>query len=324
MLNRILENDLKKSLFVEYYYGRKIVPSYFLTENKHTLCEEHGIMPHMDEYIDIFLDYMHGFSFSEEPQTIVLKNNIFSDIENCFFNDILLAIELCKTEKSNVHGYMYLNHNAEIEDNKFSLVRGRFHIYCTEDRLDSSLATILAHELTHLYENYKRITSHTASLYDVITNTNYSNNTDRYGSTKYDRKLISHIVYYTTKFEVNAYTASIYGTLKSHADELIDAHDALDIIKFYSPVYQNFTLFGTYIQDLNKKYIDGELDDRVIEDAWYSSTGERKKCGYIIKKLASLYNKSWRKLKKVISKMCYDVYEKYGPLYTMDNDNIID
>ena len=33
MLNEILENDLKKSLFIEYYYGRKIVPSYFISNS---------------------------------------------------------------------------------------------------------------------------------------------------------------------------------------------------------------------------------------------------------------------------------------------------
>jgi hypothetical protein len=186
------------------------------------------------------------------------------------------------------------------------------------------LATTLAHELTHLYEDYKRITSHTTSLYDVVTNSNYSNNTNRYSSTNYDKEMISHIVYYTTKFEVNAYAASIYGTLKSHADELIDAHDTLDIVKFYSATYQNFTILGNYIQDLNRKYKEGQLDDRVIEDAWYSSMGEMKKCGYIVKKLTSLYNKNWRKLRKVIAKISYDVYEKFGPSYTIDDDNIID
>ena len=52
--------------------------------------------------------------------------------------------------------------------------------------------------------------------------------------------------------------------------------------------------------------------------------GEKKKCRYIVKKLASLYNKNWRKLKKVVSKICYDVYEKFGPSYTIDDDNLID
>lgn len=322
MLNEILENDLKKSLFIEYYYGRKIVPSYFLMENKCTLCEEHGVMPHIDEYIDVFLDYMRGFNFSEKPKTITIKKNIFSNIKNCFFKNIFLSIDLCKTEKSNVHGYMNLSQNTEIEDGKVFCITGKFHIYCTQDKLDSSLATMLAHELTHVYENFKRVTSNAPSLYDVVVNSNYSNNTDRYGSTEYDRQLISHIVYYTTKFEVNAYAASIYGTLKAHAEELIGAHDALDVIKYYSPVYQNFINLGKYIQRLNMRFLD-EQDAKVIEDAWYSSMGEKKKCGYIVKKLASLYNKNWGKLKKVISKMCYDVYEKYGPLYTIDDNNLI-
>lgn len=323
MLSEILENDLKKSLFIEYYYGRKIVPSYFLTENKHMLCEEHGIMPHIDDYIDVFLDYMHKFDFSEKPKTIILSENIFSNIKNCFFKNILLSIDLCKTEKNNVNGYMNLSPNTEIEDGKVFRITGKFHIYCTEDKLDSSLATMLAHEITHVYENFKRVMSNAPSLYDVVANSNYSNNTDRYNSEyEYDRKLISHIVYYTTKFEVNAYAASIYGTLKAHAEELVDAHDAVDVIKYYSPVYQNFVTIGEYIQRLNMRWLD-EQDTKLIEDAWYSSMGEKRKCGYIIKKLTSLYNKNWRKLKKVISKMCYDVYEKYGPSYTIDDNNLI-
>jgi hypothetical protein len=322
MLNEILENDLKKSLFIEYYYGRKIVPSYFLTENKHTLCEEHGIMPHMDDYIDVFLDYMHKFEFSEEPKTIRLKENIFSNIENCFFNNILLSIDLCKTEKNNVHGYMNLSRNTEIEDGKISWITGHFHIYCNEDKLDSSLATMIAHELTHMYENYKRVTSNSPSLYDVVTNSNYSNNTDRYGKGEYDRKLISYIVYYTTKFEVNAYAASIYGTLKAHADELVNAHDAVDVIKYYSPVYQNYAILGDYIQRLNMRWLDEE-ETKLIEDAWFSAMGEKRKCSYIIKKLTSLYSKNWRKLRKVIAKISYDVYEKFGPSYTIDDDNLI-
>lgn len=321
MLNEILENELKKSLFIEYYYGRKIVPSYFLTENKHMLCEEHGIMPYIDDYIDAFLDYMHKFEFSEKPKTIILRENIFSNIKNCFFKNILLSIDLCKTEKNNVNGYMNLSRNTEIEDGKVFRITGKFHIYCTEDKLDSSLATMLAHEITHVYENFKRVMSNAPSLYDVVANSNYSNNTDRYSS-EYDRNLISHIVYYTTKFEVNAYAASIYGTLKAHAEELVDAHDAVDVIKYYSPVYQNFVTLGEYIQRLNMRWLD-EQDTKLIEDAWYSSMGEKRKCGYIIKKLTSLYNKNWRKLKKVISKMCYDVYEKYGPLYTIDDNNLI-
>ena len=148
-------------------------------------------------------------------------------------------------------------------------------------------------------------------------------NTDRYGKGEYDRKLISYIVYYTTKFEVNAYAASIYGTLKAHADELVSAHDAVDVIKYYSPVYQNYVTLGDHIQRLNIRWFDEE-EVELIEDAWFSAMGEKRKCSYIIKKLTSLYSKNWRKLRKVIAKISYDVYEKYGPSYTIDDDNLID
>jgi hypothetical protein len=324
MLNSILENELKKSLFIEYYYGRKIVPSYFLTENKNILCEEHGIMPHMDEYIDTLLDFLSEFYFCEEPQTITITENIFSHIENCFFENIFLQVEMCETNKSNVNGYMNVNKSKELENDKIPLISGKLHIFCPKEKLKSSVAAIFAHEITHVYENYKRIKSNAPSIYDIVTNSNYSNNSDRYTSNKYDRKMISNIVYYTTKFEVNAYAASIYGTLKMHADEMIDAQDALDLIKYYSPVYQNFVKFGTYIQNLNIRYLDKQLNNQLIEDAWFSATGENKKCGYIVKKLASLYNKIWRKLRKVTSKICYNIYEKYGPIFTVDEDNLID
>lgn len=324
MLNKILENDLKKSLFIEYYYGRKIIPSYFLTENKQTLCEEHGIMPHMDEYIDTFLDYMHNIAFEEKPKSFILSDNIFRNIENCFFQDVWFTIELCKTENSNVNAYIKTERQPEFEDGKLECISGKFHIYCPEERFDSALATMLAHELTHAYENYLRIKSNAPSLYDVLKHSNYSNNTDRRGSTVYDRKMISHIVYYTTKFEVNAYAASIYGTLKAHANEMQDAQDTLDIIKFYSNAYQAFVTLGKYIQGLNDNFNNGQLNTQIVEDAWLSAMGEKRNCKSIIKKVTALYNKTWRKIKKVTSKICYDVYEKYGPLYTVDEDNFID
>jgi hypothetical protein len=278
----------------------------------------------MDEYIDTLLDFLSEFYFCEEPQTITLTENIFSHIKNCFFEDIFLQIELCETNKSNVNGYMNVNGKRELENNKIPYISGKLHIYCPKEKLESSIAAIFAHEITHVYENYKRIKANAPSIYDIVTNTNYSNNTDRYVSTKYDRKMISHIVYYTTKFEVNAYAASIYGTLKAHADEMIDAQDALDIIKYYSPIYQNFVTFGNYIQNLNIRYLDNQLDTKLIEDAWFSAMGEKKKCGCIVKKLASLYSKNWRKLRKVIAKISYDVYEKYGAAFTVDDDNLID
>jgi len=319
MIRKILNEEIKKSLFIEFYYGRKIVPSYYLTENKNLLCEKHGIIPNMDYYIDAFLDFINTLNFTDKKQTTVLTDNIWKDIEGCFFKDVNIKINYCVSDKSNVKG-VFTGMASELVDGKIPLLRGEFIIFTGVHQIEEHTSAIFAHELTHAYEEFKRKKNGAESLFDYARKINYDKNVDRYYSTVDAERAISNLVYFTTNFELRAYIGSIYGALKSNVDKIKASADAFEIIK-NTVVYQNYIVNGMNLDYLWKTFDTSNA--KIIEQAWYNATGKKGKAYDILSEIEKRYNKQWKKLKRTVAKIAYDVYEKYGEVSIIDDNNLI-
>ena len=318
-IKNILDKELEKTIFLEFFYGKKIVGEHFLTENRKLIFEKHGILPNIDEYIDIFIDYINTLTFRDETQTIYLTDNIWEDIPNCFFKNVNIKIEYKETDETNIKG-SFIGVVGDLEDNQLPLLKGKFILNCDSYSIDKNVSTIFAHELTHAYEEFKRKENGAESMFDYAKRIKYPDNVDRHSSLNMIKRVISNLVYYTTKFEIRAYIASIYGTLRQNATDISSAHDAFEIIK-NTVAYNNYVIIGKNID-----YLWEVLDSstvKTIQHAWYNATGEKKDPFLILTEIERRYNKQWKKFKRTCAKIAYDVYEKHSNTFTIDSNNSV-
>ena len=215
---------------------------------------------------------------------------------------------------------MFYETENKLKDGKLSLLSGSFNIFADRYETEEHTSSIFAHELTHAYEEFKRMESGSESMFDYARRIGYAKNTDRNYSSDTIRQAISNLVYYTTEFEIRAYVASIYGALKKNIDKIKNSTDAFEIIK-NSTIYRNYIINGANLAKLWE--IFDSSNAKIIEQAWYNATGEKKRANNVLLEIEKRYNKQWKKLKRTIAKIAYDVYDKYGAISTVDDNNIM-
>lgn len=163
-----IENIDKTS--TEYYLGKQILKDIFLEfslndnnefdrmkllETKGKILEERCLIPNFKEYIDIFWKYLIG-GFERKLLYFTTKVNIFKNLNNIFFENLILHIEYHPFDEyySAYYSPQYAKYN--VEKDKIEMLYISIKIGCPKDEIKSNFIRAFAHELTHAYEDYKR------------------------------------------------------------------------------------------------------------------------------------------------------------------------
>lgn len=146
MLRNSFNNILYKHLFLEFYFHLNTKMSkLFLNEN--LLLEKHGLIPNIDEYINIANNYFREIlNKNDNSQTIILDNNIFSNIDNCIFKKVLIIIEF-KNVLNDSKG------NAITYFDDYNCFKTKMWISGNNISFSTVFKSLFAHELMHYYEN---------------------------------------------------------------------------------------------------------------------------------------------------------------------------
>ena len=166
MEKNILKKILENHLFLEFsMHGNTHEGIQNLFEGYDLLLEKYGIIPNINTYARRALNYFKSqIKGIKNVKTVRLTDNIFSDIDNCFFKNVNVVLTYTYSEDKK---------GSDASTNLFSIDTLTMDIYVTSnhENFDSEFLSIFAHELTHIYENYQRIKNNdkNSGLFNALT-----------------------------------------------------------------------------------------------------------------------------------------------------------
>ena len=295
-INKLFE----KSLFIETILNQPSV----LLENKGMLLERHGILNNMDMYIKRFKKFLKE-NEDLQGENFVWNDNIFEDIPDCFFNELVLRF---KWNKGNKVGGGVVTNMTLADNKKLECLEIEFRVgtNISWDDVIKSTTNTLAHELTHAWEGFQRLYHEKKSLYDVHNDVSYDKvfNPDENKNYKdIISRNLSFISYYLLDFELSAYIGSIYSSLLEVAHTWNCPEEGLGYFQ-ENKTYQKYIDVGQYIKLLK----DFPEQSEMIEKTWIDLGNAPLPYKKIIKKLEFVYEKRLKRLRNTVAKMVYDLY----------------
>lgn len=285
----------------------------FQRKDFNVLNEERGIAPHIDEIINhIVRDFMAQYKADPTKEKYSIEKVATANSSGLLFFKFI-TVEITVGDDIVENNGDYIMSPAPLNDNnKLNLVKIIAFInkkHCNE----RNVSTLIAHELTHAWEDYQRKIKGDEPLYDYSTRKNYNGVDIQKGDKAWVDEL-RNLIYGLFRTEGNAYIGSVRNDLKYDHKEIIDrkkrgVNDFMDLIMF--------TDAGKHItatKDLVDYFSSQKLPEsqKLVLDKW-NEISDYKFDSY--KALARSINFRWQKIYNkfvsVASKAVYDVYTSH-------------
>lgn len=285
----------------------------FQRKDFNVLNEERGIVPYIDNIINpIVSSFMDQYKADPNQDEYVIHKTAYkSGKELLFFNQLKVVIDMGPKVKKDSGDYI-MSPTPLTKTNK--IYRVTIKVGLTKGNwIDRRLTVLLAHEMTHAWEDYQRRIKGGETLYDYSIKKNYTGtNLDENDETWVMN--LKNLMYSLFQMETHAFVGSVWNDLKYDHKEIIDrkkrgANDFMDLIMF--------TDAGKHItatKDLVDYFSSQKLPEsqKLVLDKW-NEISDYKFDSY--KALARSINFRWQKIYNkfvsVASKAVYDVYTSH-------------
>lgn len=307
MKKNILKKILENHLFLEFsMHGNTLEGVQVITEGYRFLLEKYGVIPNMNTYTHTALNYFKPQIRGIKDRKIIhLTENIFSNIENCFFKNVNIMLD-----------YTYSNKlNGANADTKFLSVDSLdMKIYVTSDyeNFDQQFLSIFAHELMHVYENYQRLKNNDkqGGLVNALKNDGYFKNRERYkrsGNINDDN--VRYVRFYLTKPEMSAFINNIkqeidYFYEKNSCSSSKEVINVIENTTTFKNMENAFNILLILINETNPN------NQNNIVEMWNKYTNKPIKNFIQLRKI--LYYTYIKRYRRFITKLCRIAYETYN------------
>lgn len=214
--------------------------------------------------------------------------------ENIFFDKIVIDASQDNNDTA------YLSAKSHYNNKTKSLDLVYIKINTKEDDSYDKLVRSLVHEITHAYENYKRLLSGKDSLASLSKRgTKYCNviNLSNDGSFE---DVVKGIEYRLTSFKRNAYLTELKTSLEGK--HIRDYKQALDIFET-TDVRQQYIAIYSFVND---KGVDWEDFCNTYNEEFETNYTTTKFKKWITNRV----NKVYKKMMKLVPKVYFDYYEE--------------
>lgn len=264
------------------------------------ISEKHGTYDGLMEFVVAIAEQLAtDIDGNEQVKYELTKEQLIDEegkefFENIFFDKIIIDASLNNNDTA------YLSAKSHYVDNTKSLDIVYIKINTKEDNNYDKLVRALAHELTHAYENYRRLLSGKDSLESMVKKgTRYYNAIDISNDCSLENT-IKEIEYRLTSFEKNAYLTELRVSLEGKKirdyKQALSIFEKTDVWKQYMSIYSIINNKNVDWQDFCDTYNE-EFDTNY-------TTSKFKK--WMTNRISKVYNK----MMKLIPKVYFDYYEE--------------
>ena len=316
--NRINE-EIDRQIEIEFLYGLgfNINKKFLYSENKEALLEEYGMIPDLDNYINIFFQYIEK-KIDSGKRSFFILDNIFENIPSCFFQNVMIQVEKDKT-KENDGIYRMQDNNFDNENKKIITLFIRLY-YNSNRRFDilQSLKVSFAHEITHAYEDYKRQCNEAVRLKDLKKNSTYiSLNVN---SKNVFRNFIHEILYCSIDFETRAFVGEFASELKTAFDlKDYETSDELKALVKTMPSYSRHNKAKEALYKIEDILINDKDDKfRTFFVNEYNKFSQKHYADYqsAFKDFEINFLNAWNKFLTNTSKIAFKIFDNYNAYLT--------
>ena len=258
------------------------------------LLEKFGIYPGLEEtanavYSKIYQEYSFTREYKVGKFELTMHKKDFEGIPNIFFERLHLKVDLTKDS-----GGSYVGNFSTLGDNML--------FDCVTIEINVGLAEVekyLMHELLHAYQDWqmqlkgiKRFVLDRDSLYSKIMKP----------TKQYYETVLSAILYYTLKSELNAYCAQLSGELKTIKDTIESPNDMVKALK-QTDSYRGYSLLLNIVNRYDRNELSKEEID-IVTNKCNEILNKSRNAEETFKFLKKRLESSIRKLDNIIGKLC--------------------
>ena len=241
-------------------------------------------------------------------------NNIVFDNLYIIFNesDKNIADYIIPTQEDKQSLIQYdLNPNYEeysTIDNKTNRFSNCLIIIESHSFRNNRLESLLEHELTHLFNDYKIQSIGLTSFFDIFNNDSYKR-TKEYNQHKHPLKAsqLENALYLFNEYENNAFIAQLCSEIRElkqydeyYKNNKLDANKVYNAVKGLD-IYQAYMNIGNFINDFDNNALTKREQIEIINE-WEKIYKEKLTLNQIFKKLKQKFIKTKQKIESIIPK----------------------
>lgn len=287
--NNTMYWHFKEEFDLDYNYGYMFL-----------ISEKHGVYDGLMEFVVAIAEQLAAdIDGNEQVKYELSKEQLIDEEGKSFFENIFFDKIIINASRDN-DDTAYLPAKSHYVDKTKSLDVVYIKINTKEDNDYDKLVRALAHELTHAYENYKRLLNGKDSLESIVKKgTRYYNAIDISDDGSLE-DTIKKIEYRLTSFEKNAYLTELRVSLEGK--KIRDYKQALSIFE-KTDVWKQYMSIYSIINDKNVDWQD-----------FCDTYNEEFDTNYTVSKFKKWFtnrvNKVYNKMMKLVPKVYFDCYEE--------------
>lgn len=318
MNDNFLLESISRSVFLELQQSGYLYGDY--VRGKQALFERHGVKSDIEEYAKVLKKHLMVLN---QNDTVVINDNIFKNINGCFFENLHLTIS--PDLISSMAYPVVMNKRGKIHDFKCDIKTSTGISY--NEKVNQVIERFY-HEFNHVYEEYCRLMKGAPSMFSRITdNDSVYRKITSVAELDEDNKTfrdtihtMNQILYLLDDTESNAFTASVHASLTDRVKEKIENIQKEDRLNYFNKIEKVLTDIikndPTYIRFEKARENINTLSCEIyrayyIETYWKELFDKETSFRFIIKNLKNLFNKKWKHFRTIASKAVYDAYIKY-------------
>lgn len=283
-----------------------------------SILEKYGLFDECEDIVNFICSYLSKHYTESIIELTNFSKQVFNSLYeqnnskiNVFFDKLIIHIE----KYSTLQMYYDSKSNNYNESTKHLKECNIYIRYNTTNFNSSEFKSMLAHELTHAYEDYNRIAKSEINSLLHLKRNSYFNVVHKLNSKDRIEHDIASFVYLFNKQELNAHIAQFASYLNNYDKKITSDYlsTTLNIIRNH-PLYKAYYEIGALIEALDSEYFRKDILDSLVNEL--NIQFERNMSIEQAKKyLKTNWYKVKRKIENTIPKLVLKYLEDKG-LYT--------
>lgn len=198
----------------------------------------------------------------------------------------------------------------------------------TESFRNTKITSILNHELTHIYNDYKLQQKGLKSFFELFNNLSYKR-IKEYNQHKHPLRAsqIEHALYLMDGYEKNSFISQLCSEIREIKKSYGKNNNEIDANKMYNiiqnlDIYKAYMNIANFINDYDNDALTKNEKNEIVKE-WYNIYHEDLSLNQIFKKLKSKFIRTKQKIESIIPKKIAEEYGLYNGVMMDEGINLI-